>query len=138
MSHKPFVFEQVTHWVSISVRENESCPLLELIEWKNLPFEVLCKWKWYFKYRAALLQVKYPKHIIDYRWGSQQPEGVVAENLKANKIRSKRAKITEVKNKMELAKKHWNFLFPIEDDQDWKRAISKLKTLENELSELLA
>ena len=38
--------------------------LVENHTWENLSYQMISKWEWYFKYRAALLQIKYPKYWV--------------------------------------------------------------------------
>ena len=57
---------EVVHWVLIEVCKKYG-DKVEFIKWSDLPFSVRNKWDWYFKYRAALLQVKYPKYYVQMR-----------------------------------------------------------------------
>lgn len=106
--------------------------------WDNMPFEMANKWNWYFKYIAALLQVKYPKFKVELTPGSEiaEPDSIIAERHATNKIRAKKAKITEIENKIKLARENWNDLFPIYDHPSYKKAVEKLNTLKNELIEI--
>lgn len=151
MKELGFSFDLQSHWVSIAVRESEGKPILYLYKWENLPYVIICKYRWYFRYRAALLQVKYPKYTIDYRWGTQEPEGIVKANLERNRIISRKAQITKYKNKLaeyekefDLYKSSYCKIFPIEDETEYKTyknsiklAKSKIKGLELELGELM-
>jgi len=85
---------------------------------------------------AALVQVKYPKFQVDVFWGNEPAQGKTLEQIRASKIRAKKAKITEIKNKLEKARLNWCSLFPIEDDPTYQRAIEKLRVVEKELTEL--
>jgi hypothetical protein len=58
------------------------------------------------------------------------------EAIRQDKIRAKKSKITQYKNKLEKAKITWSSLFPIEDDIDYQRAVEKIKRLEFELRSL--
>ena len=111
----------------------------------GLPFETFMKFQWLFKYRAALYQVKNPRHHVSYETGSYDyvaPKDEVLKTLK-NKIIAKKRLITQWENSIALGKQTWCELFPIEDDADFKRAMEKvnknkfeLQVLEQQLSAL--
>lgn len=125
----------VVHWYTIKVIDNHR-NVIECLCWSKLPWEVRTKWAWYFKYRAALLQVKYPRFNVESYWGHEPAQGKGLEQIVKNKIKAKKAKVTEYKNKLELAKKTWNFLFPIEQDESYIKAVQKINKLEFELRAL--
>ncbi len=106
---------------------------VEFLHWKNLRFDLRVKYDWYFKYRAALLQVKYPKYLVETSWGHEIPEEKYLAQLRKNKIRARKAKITEIRNKIAQAEKEWNGLFPIKDDPIYIKACIKLKRLIEDL-----
>ncbi|HLW38896.1 MAG TPA: hypothetical protein VKX31_00800 [Brumimicrobium sp.] len=123
------------HYFNIKAIANNR-ETVEFLSWSNLRWELRLKYDWYFKYRAALLQVKYPKFDIQIFWGNEPAQGKMLAMIQQGKIKAKRAKITEIKNKLEKAKKNWCSLFPIEDDPTYQRAIEKLQGVETELNEL--
>jgi hypothetical protein len=98
--------------------------------------ELRLKYDWYFKYRAALLQVKYPKYIVECIWGNEPAQGRTLQQIRESKIRAKKAKTSELNNKIIIAKKNWARLFPIEDDILYQKAIAKIGRLESELKSL--
>ena len=122
----------VVHWFNIKVI-NHKREIIEFLSWSGLKWELRLKYDWYFKYRAALLQVKYPKFEVQTYWGNEPATGKTLEAIRQDKIRAKKSKITQYKNKLELAKATWSSLFPIEDDIDYQRAVEKIKRLEFEL-----
>lgn len=126
----------VGHWVAINARTKMGGDMIEHLRWDNMSFDVRCKWDWYFKYRAALIQVKHPRAHVEFLWGHEQAKGALLENIHKNRIRAKKGKITEVENKLQKAREIWNELFPIEDYEPYQRACSKLFNLKNELREL--
>src|SRR5690606_1187671 len=91
---------------------NGNREIVEFLSWSGLRFDLRMKYDWYFKYRAALLQVKYPKFQIDVFWGNEPAQGKTLEQIRESKIRAKKAKITEIKNKLQKAKDNWSSLFP--------------------------
>lgn len=129
----PAIVTDVVHYFMIKVYDKRGGELIEYLSWTGLVWQLRLKYDWYFRYRAALLQVKYPKYVVDCHWGNVPAEGKSKEYLEKVKIRAKKAKITEYKNKLAKAKAQWASLFPIEDDPDFQRAVEKIKRLEFEL-----
>jgi len=122
----------VVHWFNIKVI-NHKRDIVEFLSWSGLKWELRLKYDWYFKYRAALLQVKYPKFEVQTYWGNEPATGKTLEEIRQGKIRAKKSKITEYKNKLKKAELNWSSLFPIQDDIDYQRAVEKIKRLEFEL-----
>lgn len=122
----------VVHWFNIKVL-NQKREVVEFLSWSGLKWELRLKYDWYFKYRAALLQVKYPKFEVQTFWGNEPAKGKTLEDIRKNKIRAKKSKITEYKNKLKKAEASWSSLFPIEDDIDYQKAVKKIERLESEL-----
>lgn len=122
----------VVHWFNIKVI-NQRREIVEFLSWSGLKWELRLKYDWYFKYRAAMLQVKYPKFEVQTYWGNEPATGKTLEDIRKGKIRAKKSKITEYKNKLKKAELNWSSLFPIEDDIDYQRAVEKIKRLEFEL-----
>jgi hypothetical protein len=120
------------HWFTIKVL-NHKREVIEYYLWDNLRFKLRIKYDWYFKYRAALLQVKHPRFKVETYWGNEPAIGKTLLQFKKDKIKSKKSKITEYKNKLNLAKQNWISLFPIEDDPFYQKAELKINRLENEL-----
>jgi hypothetical protein len=127
---------ELAFYFVIRVHPKHSGDVIDYLEWHNMPFPIRMKYDWYFKYRAALLQIKYPKCEIESVWGSEEATGQTAENLRRNKQIASKRKISTFKNKLELAKKEWNSLFPIENDDLYKRAVAKIEKLELEYKSL--
>lgn len=125
----------VVYYFNIKVK-NENRETVEFLSWSGLRFDLRMKYDWYFKYRAALLQVKYPKFQVDVFWGNEPAQGKTLEQIQQGRIRAKKGKVNEIKNKLEKARLNWCSLFPIEDDPTYQRAIEKLRVVEKELTEL--
>lgn len=125
----------VVHWFTIKVI-NHRREIVEFLSWSGLKWELRIKYDWYFRYRAALLQVRYPKFEVQTYWGNEQATGKTLEEIRQAKIRAKKSKITEYKNKLKKAELNWSSLFPIEDDVDYKKAVEKINRLEFELRSL--
>jgi hypothetical protein len=125
----------VVHWFNIKVI-NQKRETVEFLSWSGLKWELRLKYDWYFKYRAALLQVKYPRFEVQTYWGNEPATGKTLEEIRQGKIRSKKSKITEYKNKLKKAESNWVSLFPIEDDISYQKAVEKINRLEFELRSL--
>jgi hypothetical protein len=111
----------VVHFFNIKVI-NSKRESIEFLSWSGLKWDLRLKYDWYFKYRAALLQVKYPKFEVQVFWGNEPATGKTLQEIIQGKIRSKKSKITEFKNKLSKFENSWSSLFPIEDDIDYNRA----------------
>lgn len=109
--------------------------VLEQIRWDDLRYELLQKYFWYFEYRAALLKVKYPKSKVETKWGYYDASGRFEIQLAKNRVRARKAKITEKLNKLEKAKAAWDSIFPIEDDPLYQKAIIAIEASKERLSE---
>jgi len=125
----------VVHWYSIKVID-QNRTIVEFLSWSGLKWDLRLKYNWYFRYRAALLQVKYPRFEVQVYWGNEPATGKTLEEIRQSKLKAKKAKITGYKNKLEKAKANWSSIFPIEDDVDYQRAVDKISRLEFELRSL--
>ncbi len=130
--YKTIESECLSHWVVIEVRDRHGGDTLEFYKWDNLRFDLRLKYDWYFKYRAALAQVKNPKLYVEFRWGSEPAQGKTLEQLLQNKLRAKKGQVTKFQNILSKAVKEWNSLFPIEDDPIYQKCLQKLNRLKNE------
>ena len=124
------------HYYTIKVTDKLGGNLVEFLIWSGLKWELRLKYDWYFKYRSALLQVKFPKYIVVSHWGNEPATGKTLDQIKEQKRRSKKSQITKFKNQLLKAKENWTSLFPIEDDQFYKKALHKISQLEYKLQSL--
>ena len=127
------VGEQV-YWVLVSICNTKTGERKKL-HWADLPWAVRSKWGWYFKYRAALAQVQYPRWDVQFSWGSCEATGAQLARHRRNVVRAKKAKITEYENKMRRWKAEWTQLFPIEEQPFWAKAAAKIERTRLELAE---
>lgn len=110
---------------------------VEKLEWSALPDKIVKHKDWYFKYRAALFQVKYPKYTVEIKKSTTDQKSVLQQkNILEKRISAKKRKITEMKNKVDYVKSNWNELFPVEDYPIYKKFISNMNTKMNELIQL--
>lgn len=103
----------------------------------GLTYELINKYMQYFRYRAALVQVKHPKQHVEIRTFSHEPKSVDAElQFTKNKLRAAKAKLTEWSNKVSKYKFAWCSLYPIEDDAAYQKAMLKIEKQKNRIIEL--
>lgn len=126
-------------YVKIRFSQSGYRALAETVYYKNdmtVPF--FGRWEWFFKYRAALLQVEYPKAFVEIQSGSYKYVLPSEEqrSLLENRIRSAKGKVTELERKMHNAASHWNEIFPIEQHPLWVNLVEKKKRYEAQLIEL--
>ena len=110
-----------------------------VVEWNSwiLPFHLSMKYNWYFRYRMALLQVKYPRFEASIYNGKRLKKQPDLEKNMTNKIRAAKSKVTEMKNKLEKAKsKATSELFGIEQEPIVINYKEKIKIKEAEVIEL--
>lgn len=125
-------------WVCIKLyhAKGRAYGITEYIVYENMTFQVRSKWNWYFKYRAALLQVKNPRCLVEISEGRKNPNAKTIVDFLRDKIIGKKRTITKFKNRLIEYEKTWDSLFPIEDDDSYDLAKAKIRRLENELVEL--
>lgn len=106
MAYK-FVYKPKTRCTRITVYDTiyADKKVVEELFWYNLPMAVIIKWSWYFKYREALLRVKYPRMNIVRRDWDIEPEGNVAQNIRLSRIKKElknaRRMVTKISNAIE-------------------------------------
>lgn len=108
----------------------------EFLLYTGMTVEQSARWRWYFRYRQALIQVKYPRYEVSLNTFQQPLQNRSLKNQLNNAIRGKKAKLTEAKNKLRKAVDTWDEIFPIEQDPIYPRVTSKIERLELELIEL--
>jgi hypothetical protein len=127
------------HWVRIKVYSNHYRQIVEQLYYDRLPFNLRMKYDWYFKYRAALLQVKYPRYHVEFTWGKEAP--IHPEDIRRINLRkeiSLKAKITKATNVLNRCladyrtwKENYSELFPMETHPTYKMFIETIKKLNN-------
>ena len=125
---------EVVHFFNIKVYNSKPGDVIEFLSWSGLRFDLRMKHDWYFKYRAALLQVKHPRAIVECTWGSEPATGKTLEQILEQKRRAKRAKVTKYINLLQKARLNWSSLFPIEEDAQYQRAVAKIERIKAELA----
>lgn len=130
-------------WVNINLYEGKyiNSGIKETYSWKDLTFDVRNKWNWYFRYRAALLQVQHPKNLIEMTWGKveitdQSPAEHQLIYLKRQRTSAKRMETmykNAIKKYVENEKKK---LFPDFENLKYKRAKNSLKNYQDQLNRI--
>ena len=115
---------------------------LKMLRWEGYSLEWAVKWKWYFKYRAALWKVQNPRLEIDEKWGTFTPQ--IVEDIKVVEFKKLKKDITTSKR---MRTKFKNAIQKYKDIQetilipDWKnlaylKAVKKLEFYSDKLLEL--
>jgi hypothetical protein len=132
----------VVHWFNIKVLDKKR-EKVEFLSWSGLKWELRLKYNWYFNYRAALLQVKYPKFQVQTTWGNEPATGKTLEEIRKSKISSKKATITKAKNNLsgylgefEHYKKSYIEIFPIEDQLKYQEFLQNIALLKDKVNRL--
>lgn len=116
--------------VNIWVRLPEK-GIKQLKQWEDIPIRIYVKWHWYFRYWQAKLQCVYPRQSVELTRRDHElvDETEVRLYYLNNKLKATKASITKITLRMNQAKAEWNMLFPIEDQDEWKKAADKLSNL---------
>lgn len=119
--------------------DNEADEIARLI-WKNMTFNQITKWRWYFEYRACLLQVQNPRAHVRLVRSKEHPDTRTALNIAQNRLTACRSTLTKHLNKVDKAREQWRISDPmgltsIEDTPNWDKVIAKTVRLKNELLE---
>lgn len=128
------------YWVSIRVDDSKGRAhgAIEYIVWKELTFAVLCKWRWYFDYRAALFKVQNPRSEVILTTGQSDPNQKTIREFLKDKISGKKRMITKISNQI---KSHEEWLLSTNifglsgDDGNLAKAEIKLQKYKSELNE---
>ena len=84
------------------------------------------------------MQVKYPKGYVEFTWGDKENITQEEKELRQleNKIRAKKAKITQLYNAITRAKAEWDELFPITQFKPYNNLVARYELKKCELNEL--
>jgi hypothetical protein len=143
MSYKPFVFELQSHFVVIVLYDKNPNDFIKKIVYKDMTPEIRLKYNWFFKYRAALLQVQNPRLNVDLRWGTEKATGKSLEHQQRQNAISLKAKITKATNKLNEFKKefeqykaNYSELFPIDQQTKYQMYINSISLAESKIQQL--
>ena len=106
--------------------------------WTGLRFHNFNKYRWYFRYRAALLQVKYPMQYVELRNSDYDyvPTREILLKRKRDLVIAQKGLYTKATNRLNDYKNNWVSLFPIEDDLLYRKAITKIGYIQTKVLEL--
>lgn len=96
------------------------------------------RWKWYFRYLCAMEQTKTPRQAVEvhfYQYPHINPDSVRIKTLKG-RLKSAKSKVTQFTIAIERAKSDWRQLFPIEETDEYKRALTKLQEKKDAVANL--
>ena len=76
------------YWCKIRVfdERGRAYGVKECKVWDDLQFNLLCKYRWYFDYRSALLKVQNPKCKVEIITGSKEPNRKTIQDFLKDKI----------------------------------------------------
>jgi hypothetical protein len=96
------------------------------------------KWRWFFRYRCALYQVKYKSKYVELITFKYEFVPTTEQEIKriSDKLRGAKGTATKYRNKMDKIINNWTQIFPYKDHPDFCRADNKVKTYENKVIEL--
>ncbi len=136
------VFTPKAFYRKIEVRTKIGGEVIETLFWENMRFDFVCKWEWYFRYRSALLQIKYPKYKVNLIMYSHDPVGLTKEqidnNLRKKRITTCKRMITRISNAiLEYETEQEQTLLPNWENESYLKAKSKLSNYKAELETLI-
>ena len=99
---------------------------------KDLPFELFMRWKWFFRYRAALIQVQHPKQFVELEFIKVKftPDLQVLLKRAKDKFIGAKATLTKYQNKKKEMEDNWNELFPIQQHPKFMFVMDKIDEYE--------
>lgn len=106
-------------------------------EWTGLTLKQLTKWRWYFDYRACLVQVQFPRAQVRMTILKVEPDTRTALNIAQNRLTACRSTLTKHLNKVDKAREQWRISDPIgltsiEDIPNWHKVVAKTVRLKHE------
>lgn len=99
-----------------------------LLEWSGYRFKAFMRWKWYFRYRAALLQVQNPKRLIEigeFQFMLKVPLSEKVERKK-RELAAQKGEVTKWERIHDQELKNPHDLFGIESHPHYQKALRKL------------
>lgn len=111
--------------------------ILEEIIYERTTYDFNKRWKWFYKYRQALLQIKYPKADIEILYETIPVQSYEQQrHLLKNKIIARKRKVTEFDNKIQRFKDGYMDLFPVEENPVYIQLNNRKKYHEMKLENL--
>lgn len=135
-----YIHKPKTRCISITVYDSiySGKKIIKELHYKNLPLGLAIKYAWYFKYRQALLRVKYPHYSHERFDWDIEPQGMTAIEMERNRNKRDRTTCKRMITKCE------NAILRYENEQnelliqDWEhepyvKVKEKLKTYQEKL-----
>ena len=99
---------------------------------KGLSFELFNRWKWFFRYRAAMIQVQHLKQFVELEFIKVKftPDLQVLLKRAKDKFIGAKATLTKYTNKKKEMEDDWNELFPIEQHPKFMFVMDKIDEYE--------
>jgi hypothetical protein len=103
---------------------------------KGFRFQHFSRWKWYFRYRAALVQVQNPRWCVEVVFFDYEktPTDTEIEKRRKDIIAARRRNVTIAKEKLAQYEKKYKGLFPITEDPQYIAALESVKNYEIRLN----
>ncbi len=133
------VLPVVKYWVKIRTGKQQA--LAETVYYKTDMFPAFfLRWLWWFKAKEAKIRLENPRWFTEISHGHYDWVAPVELQIKVltDKIRNRKARLTEYNTKVRMAEQNWTELFPIQDDELYKKAIAKITRLQSEKEALEA
>lgn len=136
---KGFKFQPQAFYRRIDVSEKLGQPVIESLFWGNMRIDTVIKWDWYFKYRAALLQVKYPRYRVELQMWSKEPTGLTKQQIEDKNLRNRittcKRMVTKLTNAIDLYEKEESLkLIPDWEYPNYLKVKAKREKYQNELN----
>lgn len=123
-------------------KNNSGGDIIESIEWRNNTPQHHIRWYWYYRYRAALMQVKYPKDKIVFEQWETKPIGKTQKQMQIislkNDIKTCRRMITKCNNGLErFEKQEKQKLLPDWENEGYIKVKEKRNSYQRKLDKAL-
>lgn len=108
-------------------------------EWTGLHLQQMTRFAWYFRYRAALLQISNPRSKIymeinkTYETIDQRTD--LIRTIK-NKTTNAKAKLTQATLRLNAITSGWSELFPVDQHPHYDKVINELEQRRERIREL--
>lgn len=125
----------------IQVRKGYGQEIIESQEWRNMTLDFVIRWDWFITYKAALLQIKYPKYKVEIVKWDQDPVGKtklqIQQDLNKKRTTTCKRMITKISNLLSAYEKEQRAtLLPNFENEGYLNAKKKLQNYKDELETL--
>ncbi len=109
------------------------------VSWSNLKLVQMTKYAWYFRHRAALLQLANPRKHVSFsitKTHTKSDQRASLVRTITNKITNAKGKLTKATLKLNAIQESWTELFPIESHPKFVEIQQELSNRRTRLAEL--